>query len=77
LAITPEQNGYWILDGFGGLHAFGAAQAPLPETGDSGYFYASWDIARDLEAGPDEAGVFVLDGWERFTPRAAPAMRTS
>lgn len=63
LAITPEQNGYWILDGFGGLHAFGAAQAPLPETGDSGYFYANWDIARDLEAGPDEAGVFVLDGF--------------
>lgn len=63
LALTPDQDGFWILDGFGGLFPYGAAQKDLPVDATGTLLYFGWDIARDIEAGPDASGVEILDGY--------------
>ncbi len=46
--------GYYVLDGFGGVHAGGAAPVLAPSTP-----YWGWDVALDLELAP--IGYYVLD----------------
>jgi len=50
-AATP---GYYVLDGFGGVHAGGGAPVRVPATP-----YWGWDIAHDLEIA--SVGYYVLD----------------
>jgi len=54
-----------VLDGFGGLHGYGA---PLTVTGSA--YWPGWAIARDLEFLPDGSGGYVLDGWGGLHPFA-------
>ena len=49
-------NGHYVLDGFGGVHAGGAAPVLLPAAP-----YFGFDVARDLEIWRD--GYYVLDGF--------------
>ncbi|HZQ50247.1 MAG TPA: glycosyl hydrolase family 18 protein [Candidatus Dormibacteraeota bacterium] len=58
---NSPQSGF-VLDGYGGLHAFGApGLAVTPSM--PGPYWKGWDIARDFAFLPDGTGGFVLDGW--------------
>jgi spore germination protein YaaH len=52
-----------VLDGYGGLHPYGA-----PITIKTSAYWAGWDIARDFAFLPDGSGGFVLDGWGGLHP---------
>lgn len=59
LPTVAGQNGYTV-DGFGGVHAIGAA----PAIADSSHAYwQGWDIVRGLAVCPDKASGYTLDGW--------------
>ncbi|MEA2645646.1 MAG: hypothetical protein QOE92_729, partial [Chloroflexota bacterium] len=53
----PAATGY-TFDGWGGVHAFGAA-APAVASG----YWPGWDIARGIAVCPGGAGGYTLDGW--------------
>lgn len=57
-AVRPGGAGGYVLDLYGGIHAFGGA----PVLTASAY-WPGWDIARGLALNPDGAGGYVLDGW--------------
>ena len=57
---SAPQSGF-VLDGYGGLHPFGAS-APVETAGASGHYWG-FDIARDFAFMPDGSGGFVLDGY--------------
>ena len=50
--------GYYVLDGYGGVHAGGGASNFV-----SAPPYFGWDIARDLELNPASGGGYILDGY--------------
>lgn len=60
-------NGYYLLDGFGGIHncredeAFNPLLAPWENIPGRPYF--GWDIARDMELTPNGEGYYLLDGY--------------
>jgi hypothetical protein len=56
LLKIKANRGYYVLDGYGGIHAGGNAQAMTPATP-----YFGFDIAKDLELA--ETGYYVLDGY--------------
>ncbi len=58
IALRPGATSGWVVDGWGGIHAFGGA--PLYALGAGDYF-TGWDIARGIAAIP--AGGFVVDGF--------------
>jgi spore germination protein YaaH len=63
---TAPQSGF-VLDGYGGLHPFGAPG--LNETsGSAGHYWQGVDIARDFAFLPDGTGGFVLDGYGGLHP---------
>jgi hypothetical protein len=57
-----QQQGYYVLDGFGGVHAGGGAPAIMPLTP-----YFGFDIAKDVVYVPrgsqGKDGILVLDGF--------------
>jgi hypothetical protein len=61
-ASFAQQTGYYVLDGFGGVHAGGGAPAVFPQTP-----YFGFDIAKDIVYVPDgnleHDGILVLDGF--------------
>jgi uncharacterized protein YvpB len=57
-AAAPQKGGL-ILDGWGGLHAFGGA---VVNTGNAPS-WAGWDIARAIAVRDDGTGGWTLDGW--------------
>ncbi len=60
--MTPDWEGYVLLDGFGGVHYVGTAQA-LYSPGPSNVYFG-WDIAKDIELPIDGSrGFFLLDGY--------------
>jgi len=62
------QSGF-VLDGWGGLHPYGAPG--LTETSDSaGHYWKGWDIARDFAFLPSGTGGYVLDGYGGLHPFA-------
>jgi hypothetical protein len=63
-ANAPKSG--FTLDGFGGLHPYGAPA--LSETSGSSGHYWGWDIARDFAFLPDGTGGFVLDGFGGLHP---------
>ena len=65
---APIVGGY-LLDAWGGAHAYGGA---TPVT--VGPYWPGWDIARGIVLRPDRLGGWVLDGWGGVHPYgAAPA----
>lgn len=61
IQVTPDGQGYAILDGYGGVHLYGsAATGPLKNVRGP---YFGFDIARSLALTADGAGYFVLDGF--------------
>jgi Glycosyl hydrolases family 18 len=73
IAMAPGGQGGWVLDGFGGVHPFGAA----PALSTSAY-WARWDIARGVAVGPGGQGGYVVDGWGGVHPvGAAPPVPAS
>lgn len=61
LGSAPQSGA--VLDGYGGLHPYGA-----PITIKSTAYWPGWDIARDFAFLPDGTGGFVLDGWGGLHP---------
>lgn len=53
------QQGGVVLDGWGGLHAFGGAVINT----SSAPYWRGWDIARAIAVRDDGAGGWTLDGW--------------
>jgi hypothetical protein len=63
-------HGGYVLDGFGGVHAYGGA----PDMQSSAY-WPGWNIARGIALRPDGAGGYVVDGFGSLHPfGAAPGM---
>ena len=61
IQVTPDGQGYVVLDGLGAVHLFGsAATGPLRNVAPT---YFGFDIARSIVLTGDSAGYFVLDGW--------------
>ncbi|MCL4294020.1 MAG: S8 family serine peptidase [Acidimicrobiia bacterium] len=58
----PLGGGY-VLDGWGGLHAFGIGGNPKPPPVSGAPYWPGWDIARSLVLLSDGTGGYVLDGW--------------
>jgi hypothetical protein len=58
LEQSRATKGYYVLDGYGGVHAGGSVAALSPATP-----YFGWDIAKDLELTPAGTGYYVLDGY--------------
>ena len=57
IEVTASGNGYYVLDGWGGVHCYGdAVHYGSP-------YWPGWDIARDLEVTASGNGYYVLDGW--------------
>jgi hypothetical protein len=63
IAVLPDRSGGYILDGWGGIHPFGAAR---PVTGNP--YWRGWDIARDIHLSPDLTGGWIADGWGAVHP---------
>jgi hypothetical protein len=55
--IVFTGRGGFVLDAWGGIHAFGQARV----TSSSGY-WKGWDIARGIALAGNGTGV-VIDGW--------------
>jgi len=60
-ANAPQSGA--VLDGYGGLHPYGA-----PITVKTSAYWSGWDIARDFAFLPDGTGGFVLDGYGGLHP---------
>src|SRR5205085_1048881 len=58
LVVQRGRAGGYVLDGFGGIHAFGGAP-PVTATG----YWPGRDIARGIALRPDGVSGYVLDGW--------------
>jgi len=63
-ANTPQSG--FVLDGYGGLHPYGASG--VNETPDGSTHYWGFDIARDFAFLPDGSGGLVLDGYGGLHP---------
>ncbi|HEV7466216.1 MAG TPA: S8 family serine peptidase, partial [Candidatus Dormibacteraeota bacterium] len=66
-AMAPGGQGGYVLDGFGGIHPFGASGAMPPVLPTSGY-WSGWDIARGLAIAPAGQGGYTVDGWGGVHP---------
>lgn len=64
--IVGQSNGYYLLDGFGGVHNAREDMDgnPLlaPWENVAGRPYFGWDIVRDMELTPRGDGYYLLDG---------------
>ena len=58
LATLPDGSGGYVVDGWGGLHPFGAA----PRLGSTG-FWPGWNIVRGIALNADGRSGYKLDGW--------------
>ena len=64
VALESGGAGGYILDAFGGIHAFGNAPTITTTTG----YWVGWDIARAIILRPDGHSGWVLDGWGSLHP---------
>ena len=67
VVLLPNGTGGYVLDGWGGIHPFGAALGT-----HGGMYWRGWDIARGIVLVPDglggASGGYVLDGWGGMHP---------
>ena len=56
VALSPDRSGGYSLDGWGGVHAFGAAAELAPSA-----YWPGWDIARGIAV--CNGGGYTLDGY--------------
>ena len=63
IALNSAGTGGYVLDGWGGVHAFGSAP-PVIETG----YWPYWDIARGIVLRADGQSGYVLDGFGGIHP---------
>ena len=67
MVIFPDGTGGYVLDGWGGIHAFGINGAPIAATTSvsGGAYWQGWDIARDVALIPGDGGHsgYLLDGY--------------
>lgn len=74
ISVLPGGQGGLVLDGWGGLHPFGATGG---WNTSGGPYWAHWDIARAVVARPAGGG-YILDGWGGVHPfGGAPAVSIS
>jgi streptogramin lyase len=81
---TASPGGY-VLDGYGGLHAFGTGGGAAPQGKVFGSYWRGWDIARGiaLMPGPKPSGGFMVDAWGGLhwfsigSPAPAPRVNAS
>lgn len=66
IALNSNGTGGYVLDGWGGVHAFGTAP-PVNETG----YWPYWDIARGIVLRADGQSGYVLDGFGGIHPFGA------
>jgi len=64
IATLPNGDGGYLLDGYGGFHAFGSA----PASANGAVYWGGWDIARDVALLPSGTGGYVLDGYGGLHP---------
>jgi hypothetical protein len=69
LVLLPGGGGGYILDGWGGIHAFGTASTAVTAPA----YWLGWDIARGIALLPGGGGGYVLDGWGGIHPFAVGA----
>ncbi|HEX6538883.1 MAG TPA: Ig-like domain repeat protein [Candidatus Dormibacteraeota bacterium] len=63
MALTPDGKGGYMLDGWGGVHAFGDAPAVV----DTSY-WPGWNIARAIVLRSDGKSGYLLDAWGGLHP---------
>ena len=74
VAIAPDGNGGFVLDGFGGLHGFGLNGNAAPAKPTDAPYWQGWDIARGIALRSATSG-YVLDGFGGMHPfGGAPAV---
>lgn len=61
VVIFPNGSGGYVLDGFGGVHAFGIGHPAPPDPVATGY-WPGRDIAHDMALIPGTRAGYVLDG---------------
>jgi hypothetical protein len=69
LVLLPGGGGGYILDGWGGIHAFGTASTAVTAP----TYWRGWDIARGIALLPGGQSGYVLDGWGGIHPFAVGA----
>jgi hypothetical protein len=75
VAVQASGAGGYMLDGWGGVHAFGSAPAI---TVSSTAYWSGWDIARGIALRSNGVSGYVVDGYGGVHPfGGAPAVRTS
>jgi len=71
VVIFPNGAGGYVLDGFGGVHAFGIGRPAPPGPALTAY-WQGWDIAHDIALVPGTESGYVMDGYGGMHPFAAP-----
>jgi hypothetical protein len=71
VVIFPNGSGGYVLDGFGGVHAFGIGRPAPPDPVATGY-WANWDIAHDMALIPGTQSGYTMDGYGGLHPFAPP-----
>lgn len=60
VVLKNDGSGGYVLDGWGGLHAFGEA---TPILNNTHAYWQGWDIARDVALRPDGSSGYILDAY--------------
>jgi spore germination protein YaaH len=71
VVILPNGSAGYVLDGFGGIHAFGIGRPAPPDPVFTAY-WANWDIAHDFALIPKTQSGYVMDGYGGLHPFAPP-----
>jgi hypothetical protein len=74
VVIFPDGSGGYVLDGYGGIHAFGIGRPAPPNPKFTGY-WPGWDIAHDFALIPGTESGYVMDGYggvHPFAPSGQP-----
>jgi hypothetical protein len=67
VAIFSDGTGGYVLDGWGGLHAFGIG-GPRPAAPVLSAYWVSWDIIHDFSLIPGTHAGYVMDGFGGIHP---------
>ena len=69
VVIFPDGTGGYVLDGYGGVHAFGIGR-PAPPNPTITASWPGWDIAHDVSLVPGTLSGYVMDGYGGLHPFA-------